>query len=828
MNKTVKRLIAGVTAAGLICGGIYGGLYAYRSTSKVPVNVYSVGEIEGSTYYYSDDYGFGKSGTVVADRIQSCFLSDTQNVKEVLVTTGQNVKAGEPLYTFDTTLSEIELEKLEIELAQDQLDLKHMQDNLVLINRLRPSSPDDGGGTDDFEDVTDSVPEEPVEEVYDPEPTGRLLYGDGTLFNPYVFLWSFSDIIDADAIVYLFHGGEMPGDPDDGTEEDGGGEEDGDGPEDGQDEQDEEGDYDEGGEGTGEEPEDDNEPVAAFLLRGLLPVSVWGAPLEDDETARYIEDDEEPEFYFEEDDTPDVYFEDDVLPEEETESTVEEMAEPEENQEPVGEEENGGDTAPEQEEPEDPVIDDDTDEEEVFIEEDPDDGIAEEELDIEMPDDVPEYEDVYPDEPDEGGTEDQEPEEITTESDGTGTERPDAAEEETGEEEPSDGKDPESDASSETEEPDGGREEEIDTLIPDENIEVEDDGDDMDVYVVLEIHQSDNSEAPLILKIGLHMFRVSNRISMRLYNPDESPDDGEEDSVPEEFADDGTDDGGYYYYDDVPAAAADGADDGGSGRSDLEIQDDTIDLNASYTAEEIASMRETTEKDIAEMSIKVRVAEIDLREKRKEIGDGTVRSRLDGVVKTVRDPEDAKSTGAAVVQVSGGGGYYIASTVGELELPDLSIGQSVTVTDYESGQEMIGSIDSISEFPSTGNDYGFMEGNPNSSSYGCTIRMDEDVELRDDAWVEVNYSTKQEDTSEGFFIDAMFVRIDPGGNYVYVRNGDGRIEKRIVSTGVSSTDAVQIKGGLSKDEYIAFPYGNDCVPGAYTEVSSLESFYGFT
>ena len=67
--------------------------------------------------------------------------------------------------------------------------------------------------------------EEPVEEVYDPEPTGRLLYGDGTLFNPYVFLWSFSDIIDADAIVYLFHGGEMPGDPDDGTEEDGGGEE---------------------------------------------------------------------------------------------------------------------------------------------------------------------------------------------------------------------------------------------------------------------------------------------------------------------------------------------------------------------------------------------------------------------------------------------------------------------------------------------------------------------------------------------------------------------------------------------------------------------------
>ena len=865
MNKTVKRVIAAVTASGLICGGIYGGLYAYRSSSKMPVNVYSVGEIAGNTYYYSDDFGYAKSGTVVADRIQSCFLSDTQNVKEVLVTTGQQVKAGEPLYTFDTTLSEIELEKLEIELAQDQLDLKHMQDNLILINRLRPSSPDDGGGYD-YDDGNESIPEEPVDVVYDPEPTRRLLSGDGTLEDPYVFLWSFQDILDSSEIIYLFHGGVMPETPgndgnDDGGEEEaedeGGNEDAGSGQEDG---------------GTGEEPAEDREPVMALLLRGFFPVSVWAEPVDDQETDFYFEDDDEPEFYIEDDEEDPVIMDDDTC----SMIDVEELEEPAGSEEPVGIEDDDEETDPaiepeaedtdpvgeddedtdpvispyedeefyneptqstfeEMEEPEEELVDifDEDEDEDIDIEPedefsgenenfDDDEAVSSPEIAEDAPEQDTPVQTVTPDE----GTSGQD----TGREEASGQENPDAA----GGESPDGNGDEAADASeegtsSEAEEIDQTLEEEIDALIPADPVEVEDEGDDMDVFVILEIHQNDNSEAPLILRLGLHMFRVSNKIYMKLYNPDQHEDEGGEDSIPDEY-DDSDDDGfggygGGDYYDDGYSEDTSGSDE--TGRSDLEIQDDTIDMSASYTAEEIASMRESTERDIAEMSIKCRVAEIDLREKKAEVGDGTVRSKVDGVVKTVRDPEDAKNNGSAVVQVSGGGGYFISSTIGELDLPDLEIGQSVTVMDYETGEEMIGSIDSISEYPSSGDDYGWFEGNPNSSNYGCTIRMDEDVELREDAWVEVNYKTSREDTTEGFFIDAMFVRVDPSGNYVYVRNADGKLEKRVISTGISSSDAIQVLGGLKTSDYIAFPYGDDCGEGADTEISTLESFYEF-
>ena len=46
-----------------------------------------------------------------SDRIQTVFLSDTQTVTEVLVKEGDTVKKGDVLMTYDTTLSELELER---------------------------------------------------------------------------------------------------------------------------------------------------------------------------------------------------------------------------------------------------------------------------------------------------------------------------------------------------------------------------------------------------------------------------------------------------------------------------------------------------------------------------------------------------------------------------------------------------------------------------------------------------------------------------------------------------------------------------------------------
>ena len=50
-------------------------------------------------------------GPVTSDNIQTVFLSDTQEVTEILVKQGDTVKKGDLLMRFDTTLSEIALER---------------------------------------------------------------------------------------------------------------------------------------------------------------------------------------------------------------------------------------------------------------------------------------------------------------------------------------------------------------------------------------------------------------------------------------------------------------------------------------------------------------------------------------------------------------------------------------------------------------------------------------------------------------------------------------------------------------------------------------------
>ena len=73
----------------------------------------------GYTDYYS---GSSESyGMVTTDKVQSLFLSGTQTVTEILVYPGQSVKKGDVLFTYDTTLSDLAIERKD--LANQQLEV---------------------------------------------------------------------------------------------------------------------------------------------------------------------------------------------------------------------------------------------------------------------------------------------------------------------------------------------------------------------------------------------------------------------------------------------------------------------------------------------------------------------------------------------------------------------------------------------------------------------------------------------------------------------------------------------------------------------------------
>ena len=735
-------MIAGVLSAGLVCGGVYGGLIAYKSTNSIPVNVYSVGEIANNTYYYADEEQ--SYGSVEADRIQSCFLSNTQTVKEVMVTQGQQVKKGDPLYTFDTTLSDIQMARAENDFAQQELNLKYAKEDLEKINRLSPSSEASDGDYATDDTPPESEPEEPEEQEYAPE-TDLLLHllsGEGSLSDPFVYFWGNNSILVSDYLIGMIDGApklQLRTEEEDKSDD------------------------------TDSEPatpdviepeeEDDQQlPVAGFRISSLFGVNVWADALaEEPDPGIFIEGDtgiiDDSEIY----DDSVILDDNEIL----------------------------DDTA---------IIDDVGDD--VFVPED-----------VFNPDEEPyiEDEDII----DDGGSPDPDfdPDTIFVDED---IFYPDYAE---------------SIPEYPVEEADLEPQPEASELLP----EIIDPGEDADAYVILEVHKYDNTMAPVEMRYGLHVFRISNRLSVQLFNPDAASQEEEEEWGTEE-EDEGVDEGDDYvdyggddYVDDTADEGTDNTDEGIETPSFVRT---TIDMNASYTAAEIAELRTEKQKEIRDLTITVKKAEINLRELKSELTDGTVRSKVDGIVKTVRDPEDAIKSGSAVVQVSGGGGYYINVSVGELDLDKVGSGQGATITSFDTGVQLSGNVDSISEYPVSSMDF-WSSGNPNSSYYPCKIYLGDEAELREGDFVGVVWDSASQNSSKGLFIDSMFVRSESSGHYVYVRDENGKLRKKNVQVGIVTMDATQIRSGLSKKDYIAFPYGDDCVDGANTDEATYDQLYGY-
>lgn len=130
-KKILITSIALVLAAAIGLGAWY---YAGHSSSE-PVNVYPFSFV-GMTEYWGDSRE--SYGPVSTDGIQTVYLSGTQSVTEILVSQGDSVKKGDLLMTFDTTLSDLALERKRLEVEKLKLQLEDAKDDLRQINAMRP------------------------------------------------------------------------------------------------------------------------------------------------------------------------------------------------------------------------------------------------------------------------------------------------------------------------------------------------------------------------------------------------------------------------------------------------------------------------------------------------------------------------------------------------------------------------------------------------------------------------------------------------------------------------------------------------------------------
>ena len=181
--------------------------------------------------------------------------------------------------------------------------------------------------------------------------------------------------------------------------------------------------------------------------------------------------------------------------------------------------------------------------------------------------------------------------------------------------------------------------------------------------------------------------------------------------------------------------------------------------------------------------------------------------------------------GKALIKIKSSDGFYVVGSVSELMLDDFKEGTKLNCTSYTSGSFEADVMD-VSEYPVTGNSF-YGSSNPNVSYYAFTaVVSDKTLQLEDQDWVTVNYEASAAENI--MVIQKAFVRNDNNKNYVY-KDDNGILKKQEISAGatVDSGYSVIVKGGLSEDDLIAFPYGKDVKEGAKTKEVTLDQMYGY-
>lgn len=268
-----------------------------------------------------------------------------------------------------------------------------------------------------------------------------------------------------------------------------------------------------------------------------------------------------------------------------------------------------------------------------------------------------------------------------------------------------------------------------------------------------------------------------------------------------------------------------GTGDGGSFPSGDDIGGGDI----TYTKEEIKAMIAEKETDLADLKLDLREAKLEYDTMEKEVKDGTVTAVINGIVKEVRDPDEAAAEGAAVVTVSSEGNLYVKGTVDEFSYGSLKKGAMVTANSWETGSTFQAKVTDISPYPvSNGGNYGYGygTGNPNVSYYPFTAVIEEPPEeISSGESVTLSFNKNEPANTEGaIYLPLAYVRTENNESYVYVQGKDKKLEKRYVKTGQTLYNyVIEIKSGIKISDNIAFPYGKTVKEGAKTKAADDES-----
>lgn len=247
------------------------------------------------------------------------------------------------------------------------------------------------------------------------------------------------------------------------------------------------------------------------------------------------------------------------------------------------------------------------------------------------------------------------------------------------------------------------------------------------------------------------------------------------------------------------------------------------DAGTSYggTAAEIQQQIKDKEKEIRDYQLDIKETNLEIKDIQKKLNNQTIKSTLNGVVKTVGDPEKESNDGKPLIQVVSSEGLYVQGTVSESKMNKLKVGATLSGYSYDNGVSFTAEVREISPYPSDNGQDG-----ANASSYPFTAYIADASGLSNNSWAEL--TLLDEGDGQGIYLEKPFVRTENGQYYVMKDDGTGHLTKQIVQVGgIQYGSSYQITGGLSMDDKITFPYGKDVREGAKTEEGTLDDLYNY-
>ena len=256
--------------------------------------------------------------------------------------------------------------------------------------------------------------------------------------------------------------------------------------------------------------------------------------------------------------------------------------------------------------------------------------------------------------------------------------------------------------------------------------------------------------------------------------------------------------------------------------TDAEISDEITEKkdNYKYSKEELKTMISDKEKEIEKLKMKKSQAELDVRKAKKSIDTGAEFAQLDGKVTFKAKDMKHLTENGAYMTITSSVGTSITSSIGEFSLSTLEIGKKVKISDYKKSSEYTGKVTYISDIPMTGKDE-----DTTQSYYEFVVTVEESVDLDEEDSVSITF-VEEDDQSEKFMLDGIFVRSEGEKYYVMAANKDNIIEKRYVTVGSKLFFVIEVTGGISKDDKLAVAYGKTKEGMQAVDADYYEVVYG--